>query len=125
LAESSSEVKRPEDLDLAVEEDWYGKPLWEKKFKSWQSLIWKGCPAKAGPGGRFCVWVGTTCHYNGCPRRIFEEVAVLADNIPRPTPTPDFVGEFNTLKKQVGKVQNQLKKATNRIKELEDEKKVD
>ena len=117
-------VKTPEGLVLeVVEPDWMGKPLWEKKFKAWQALTEKSCPAKTGMGGHFCSWGGHACYYNGCPRRIFEEVAVVAENIPRPTPTPDFVAEFKNLQNQFVKMGKQLKKANERIKDLEDEKK--
>lgn len=119
-------VKSPEEMlaDLAVEENWYGKPLWEKKFKTWQILTERSCPAKKGQGGRYCSWVGFACHYNGCPRRIFEEY-VATEEVKRPEPTPDFVAEFRTLQKKFGKMQKQLNKANDRIKELEDEKKED
>jgi len=108
--------------DLAVKENWYGKPHWEKKFKTWQVRTEKSCPAKRGPAGRFCQWMGFACHYNACPRRIFEEY-VPASEVKRPEPTPDFVAEFTAMKKLVAKQGRHLKKATERIKELEDEKK--
>ena len=120
-------VKTPEEIELAelaVKENWYDKPLWEKKFKTWKILTEKSCIAKAGMGGRFCTWCGMPCHYNGCPRRIFEEYVPTAE-IKRPEPTPDFVAEFNAMKNQIGKLGRRLKKATERIKELEDEKKGD
>ena len=110
--------------ELAVKENWYDKPGWEKKFVTWQKLTEKSCPAKKGPAGRFCQWMGFACHYNACPRRIFEEY-VPTSEIKRPEPTPDFVAEFNAMKKQVGKLQKQVKKSRDRIKELEDEKKGD
>ena len=114
-------AKTPEEL-LAVKENWYGKDLWEKKFSTWVSIIRKPCPAKDGPGGRYCLWVGFACNYNGCPQRIFEQY-VPTREIPRPEPTPDFVAEFNVMKNQVAKLGRRLKKSNERIKELEDEKK--
>jgi len=126
LEAAGSEVKTPEsieegfDLDV-VEPNWMDKPLWEKKFRTWQALTEKSCPAKAGPGGRYCSWVGQGCFYNGCPRRIFEEVAVVSEAIKRPTPSPDYVAELKTLKNQLLKTNRQLKKSQERIKDLEEE----
>ena len=116
-------VRQPEELDIdIIEPKWMDQKLWVKKFKNWQAVIEKGCIAKKGQGGRYCSWVGMACHYNGCPRRIFEYYVEL-DEIPRPTPTQDFVAEFKTLQNQFAKMQKHLKKANERIKELEDQKK--
>ncbi len=100
--------------------DWTLKPLWEKKFKVWKNFIQKGCPAKTGLRGHFCSWGGHVCYYNGCPRRIFEEVAVVQEAIPQPVPTPDFVAGFKAMEKQVAQMRKQLNKANARIKELEE-----
>lgn len=117
-------VKTPEEVELAelaVKENWYGKPLWEKKFRTWQYLTKKSCIAKEGMGGRFCSWCGMACHYNACPRRIFEEYVPTAE-IDRPSPTPDYVAELKALQKQINKQARHLKKANERIKELEEKK---
>lgn len=119
-------AKTPEEVELAelaVKENWYGKPLWEKKFRTWQILTEKSCIAKAGMGGRFCSWSGMACHYNACPRRIFEEYVPTAE-IDRPRPTPDYVAELKNMQNQVGKLQRQLRKSNERIKDLEDIKKI-
>ena len=50
--------------------------VWIQKFKQWKSIIQKGCPAGAGPGGVLCTWIGRNCNYNDCPRRNLEEIYV-------------------------------------------------
>lgn len=50
--------------------------IWLQKFKQWKSIVQKGCPAGAGPGGVLCTWVGRNCNYNDCPRRSLEEIYV-------------------------------------------------
>ena len=50
--------------------------VWIQKFKQWKSIVQKGCPAGAGPGGVLCTWVGRNCNYNDCPRRSLEEIYV-------------------------------------------------
>lgn len=110
------------ELDVDIPQ-WPDKPLWERKLLLWAQFIEKTCPAKRGVGRgvKFCGWAGHTCYYNGCPRRIFEEDAV-ADGIPQPVPTPDFVTEFTNNTKKLNKLQNRFEKAMVRISELEKEK---
>ena len=50
--------------------------VWIQKFKQWKSIVQKGCPAGAGPGGVLCTWIGRNCNYNDCPRRNLEEIYV-------------------------------------------------
>jgi len=50
--------------------------VWIQKFKQWKSIVQKGCPAGAGPGGILCTWIGRNCNYNDCPRRNLEEIYV-------------------------------------------------
>ena len=115
----SAEASTEPDLDVALP-DWTKRPLWERKLKLWANWVEKGCIAKRGRGGMYCGWGGHPCYYNGCPRRIFEEDAV-ADGIPQPVPTPDFVVEFKVMQKQLGRMQQQLKKSNARVRELEKE----
>lgn len=56
-----------------------GDNVWIEKFKLWKNITKKGCPAAAGPGGIFCMWVGRNCNYNDCPRRSHEEIFVRGD----------------------------------------------
>ena len=48
-------------------------PIWMTKVKAWKTIIKGTCPFKAGAGGLYCLWVGQSCCYQRCPRRIFEE----------------------------------------------------
>ncbi len=101
--------------------DWTNKPLWEKKFKAWKSLLQKNCPAKAGMRGNFCSWGGHACYYNACPRRIFEEVAVVADAIPQPVPSPQFEKQFKETMKKMNQMETTLGNAMKEIETLKKE----
>lgn len=101
--------------------DWTDKPLWEKKFIAWKSLLQKSCPAKAGMRGHFCAWGGHACYYNACPRRIFEEVAVIADAISRPVPSPKFEKQFKENVKKMNQMEKTLGAAMKEIKTLKKE----
>lgn len=117
------EIGGPNGLNVKIP-DWTAKKLWEKKIRSWMSLIKKGCPARTGPGVGFCSWAGHACYYNACPRRIFEEVAVVEEAIPQPTPSPEFVQQFKQMQKQLNKMGQGLKKTREEVgkikKELEE-----
>ena len=98
--------------------DWTNKALWEMKFRSWQSLVEKGCVAKRGrPGGlSFCGLGGTACYYNVCPRRTFEEVAVYSkEDITQPVPSPDFVRQLTQATNRVNKLQKGVNRNTKAI----------
>lgn len=101
----------PEDVKI---QDWTARPLWHQKFRLWQTLVEKGCIAKRGQGGHFCGWRGVACSYNACPRRIFEEVAVVRDAIPPPKPSPNFVKQLNQAMARI----TSLEKARNRDQKL-------
>lgn len=98
-------------------QNWMGKPLWEEKLRLWAILIEKGCLAKRGRGGAFCGWAGHACFYNGCPRRIFEEVAVAEKS--QSVPSPVFIKEFETMRQTVAIQGKQIHKAKIAIQELE------
>lgn len=53
--------------------------VWIEKFKLWLNIVKKACPAGAGPGGLYCMWIGRNCSYNDCPRRSHEEIYVKSD----------------------------------------------
>lgn len=93
------------------------KPLWQEKLRLWAMLIEKGCLAKRGRGGTFCGWAGHACFYNGCPRRIFEEVAVVGQIVP----SPDFVKEFTETVQKMNNMEKRLGEAMKEIEELKKE----
>ncbi len=98
---------------------WMDKPLWEEKLRLWAMLIEKGCLAKRGRGGAFCGWAGHACFYNGCPRRIFEEVAVAES---RSLPSPEFLKEFKDMQQTITNQGKLIEEAGIAITELEKEK---
>lgn len=97
-------------------QNWMEKPLWETKLRLWAMLIEKGCLAKRGRGGAFCGWAGHACFYNGCPRRIFEEVAVAEG---RPVPSPEFMKEFKDMQQTIVNQGKLIEEAGITIKEME------
>jgi len=52
-----------------------GAPEWFIKIGGWMRFR-KSCQLKAGPIGAYCRWMGSSCAYNSCPARIFEEIEI-------------------------------------------------
>lgn len=114
---AGAEIGGPKNLEVEIP-DWTEKKLWEKKLHLWKSFVRKGCPARTGPGIGFCIWIGRPCYYNACPRRIFEEVAVIEETIPQPKPSPDFVQEFRQMQKKLNKLGQGLQRTRAEVEEI-------
>lgn len=98
---------------------WMEKPLWQEKLRLWAMLIEKGCLAKRGRGGTFCGWAGHACFYNGCPRRIFEEVAAAGQPVPPPAyekQLTEMTGKMSEMEKRLGAAMEEIEELKNELK---------
>ncbi len=101
--------------------DFMPDPTWMSKVKAWKLIIRQTCPFKGGNGGLYCLWVGHSCSYQGCPRRIFEEGAVdkgLVDNYE----SAEVDRRMKNLDKSLNSMKNIVREASGILKELKEEK---
>jgi hypothetical protein len=98
------EVEEEAREDPIWHDDW---PLWKNKLEAWKVLVRRGCPGLIGPN--FCMWQGHSCYYNGCPRRIFEEVMIIKSALPSP-PAGNLRQQIKQLEKRMNKLQKRVEK---------------
>jgi hypothetical protein len=119
----------PEDNEEPDMPSFPGIENWYLKLSEWMRF-WKSCKLTAGQAKTFCRWTGSSCCYNNCPARVFEEVKIglyPEENIPEPT--MDRVRrvdeEQQTLKTRVNgiaqKQNNQFKKINQELKAIKEE----